>query len=86
MSYIKGKSDEEKSKNNALRQSRYRAKKLRAIDETADKQKICEFYMKRPEGYEVDHIIPLSKGGKHHQDNLQYLTKDENRKKGNRWS
>ena len=32
--------------------------------------------------HEVDHIIPISKGGLHHQDNLQILTMTENRKKG----
>lgn len=34
--------------------------------------------------YDVDHIIPLSKGGLHHQDNLQILLKCLNRKKGNK--
>jgi 5-methylcytosine-specific restriction endonuclease McrA len=34
-----------------------------------------------PEGYEVDHIIALSKDGPHHQDNLQYLPAMKNRKK-----
>ena len=33
--------------------------------------------------HEVDHIIPVSKGGLHHQDNLQILTRTENRKKSN---
>lgn len=32
--------------------------------------------------HEVDHIIPIAKGGLHHQDNLQILTMIENRKKG----
>lgn len=32
--------------------------------------------------HEVDHIIPIAKGGLHHQDNLQILTVTENRKKG----
>jgi 5-methylcytosine-specific restriction endonuclease McrA len=34
--------------------------------------------------YEVDHKIPLSKGGKHHYENLQILTRIENRKKYNK--
>ena len=32
--------------------------------------------------HEVDHIIPIHKGGLHHQNNLQILTRTENRKKG----
>ncbi len=32
--------------------------------------------------YEVDHIIPICKGGLHHPDNLQILTMEENRRKG----
>ena len=32
--------------------------------------------------YHVDHIKPLSKGGLHHQDNLQILTATENLRKG----
>jgi 5-methylcytosine-specific restriction endonuclease McrA len=32
--------------------------------------------------HEVDHIIPIAKGGLHHQDNLQIITMNENRKKG----
>jgi hypothetical protein len=34
--------------------------------------------------HEVDHIIPLSKDGLHHQDNLQVLTESENRRKYNK--
>ena len=70
--------------NNAARQSRYRAKQYKVLDSTADKQKIKLIYKNCPDGYEVDHIIPLSKGGKHHEDNLQYLTKEDNRRKNNR--
>jgi len=71
---------------NAARQARYRARHgyNRAYAPGADKEVIEIIYQNRPEGYEVDHIIPLSKGGLHHQDNLQYLTVLENRQKGNR--
>ena len=46
-----------------------------------EKKLIGKFYKNCPEGYEVDHIIPISKGGLHQLSNLQYLTKEENRKK-----
>lgn len=71
-------------RNNAARQSLYRAKKYRVLSPDADLQKVKEIYKNCPEGYEVDHIIPLSKGGAHHQDNLQYLLKEENRRKSNK--
>jgi 5-methylcytosine-specific restriction endonuclease McrA len=51
------------------------------------KKQIREFYNNCPKGFEVDHIIPI-KGdginGLHVIHNLQYLTKEENRRKGNR--
>ena len=34
--------------------------------------------------HHVDHIIPISKGGQHHPDNLQILTAEENLKKGSK--
>lgn len=45
---------------------------------------IKQFYMHRPKGYHVDHVVPLSKGGLHHLSNLQYLTAEENLRK-NAW-
>ncbi len=39
------------------------------------------------EPYEVDHIRPLSKGGRHHPSNLVVMRRDLNRRKGGRrWS
>ena len=49
-----------------------------------DKKAIGEFYRRCPEGYEVDHIIPVSRGGKHVLSNLQYLTREGNRRKKNK--
>lgn len=46
-----------------------------------EKAMIRRFYMDCPKGYAVDHIIPLSKGGRHSLDNMQWLTKSLNSKK-----
>jgi hypothetical protein len=48
-------------------------------------ENINDFYINCPPGYEVDHIQPIAKGGKHVLSNLQYLTKEENRKKMSNW-
>lgn len=55
----------------------------------ADKIKLIWFYEEAKRltlvtgiKHEVDHIIPVSKGGLHHQDNLQVLPWAENRVKG----
>lgn len=66
--------------------ARRRANMKNALVELTEEEKdsIRNMYINCPEGYEVDHIIPISKGGKHHPDNLQYLTMQENRKKHNK--
>ena len=55
--------------NNAKR----RAAKLNAMTDTSCIKAIASIYRNCPEGYHVDHIVPLNKKGKHHQDNLCYL-------------
>jgi 5-methylcytosine-specific restriction endonuclease McrA len=62
----------------------YRARKKKAIPANADLDLIKKIYECAPEGYQIDHIIPLSKGGLHHQDNLQYLPSRDNQSKNNR--
>ena len=52
----------------------------------ADMDKIREIYVNRPDGYHVDHIIPLRGklvSGLHVENNLQYLPAQENMRKHN---
>ena len=63
------------------RSAKYRAALRAQTPDDANMEKIAEIYKNCPKGYEVDHIIPINKGGLHHQDNLQYLTVKENRSK-----
>lgn len=62
----------------------YRAKLRNQTPIDADRLAIKDFYLKCSSGYEVDHIVPISKGGLHTLDNLQYLTIKENRSKSNK--
>ena len=58
--------------------AKYSANKKSQTPTDADLVLIKEIYANCPKGMEVDHIIPISLGGVHHQDNLQYLTPEEN--------
>ena len=53
-----------------------------------EKVQIKDFYLNCPEGYHVDHIIPLqgeNVSGLHVLANLQYLTIQDNKIKGNKY-
>lgn len=55
----------------------------------ANLEAIAEIYNNRPEGYHVDHIIPLNGKnvcGLHVETNLQYLTVEENLSKKNKFN
>ncbi len=84
----KYKTDEERS--DAVRKSvravsaNYRARLRNQTPPEADLVAIKKMYAECPEGYEVDHIIPISKGGLHILENLQYLPASENRRKSNK--
>lgn len=60
---------------------RYHARKKYQTPVGEDLAAIKQFYLDCPAGYEVDHIIPISKNGPHALSNLQYLLKDDNRRK-----
>lgn len=66
----------------------YYARKYNQMPLWADRNKIKEIYLNCPEGYHVDHIIPL-KGkvvsGLHVPENLQYLPAKENMMKRNKY-
>lgn len=65
-----------------------RAQKLHATPKWAQLEQIKQFYKNKPEGYHVDHIIPLQSKlvcGLHVLENLQYLPATENLKKSNKF-
>lgn len=67
---------------------RHKAEKLKRTPPWADIEAIKQFYLNCPEGYEVDHIIPLrgkNVSGFHTLENLQYLKSEVNRKKSNKF-
>lgn len=67
----------------------YKRRLRLAMPKWADKNAIREIYRNRPDGMHVDHIIPLrgeNVCGLHVVNNLQYLPKEENMKKSNRFN
>jgi hypothetical protein len=65
---------------------RIRAVKLNRLPRWADEQAIEKVFRDAPDGYEIDHIIPLqaaNASGLHIASNLQYLTTKENGRKHN---
>jgi hypothetical protein len=73
-------------KQRAAREAKRRACKLQRTPTWADIDAIKRFYIDCPEGYHVDHILPLQGklvSGFHVLSNLQYLTAHENLSKSN---
>jgi len=79
------------SRNKAKQLAKYNFEKAEKIKRTppwVDKQELDKIYENRPEGHHVDHIVPLrgkNISGLHVPWNLQYLTAEENMRKGNRY-
>ena len=77
---------------NRAKVAKYKAAKLQRIPVwiTKDELNMMQFfYIKCPEGFDVDHIVPLqgrNVSGLHVLSNLQYLTKEENGRKANKFS
>ena len=78
-----------RDKVNATKKAR-QMKIRNAMPPDADKDKILEFYTRSTFLNDlygctltVDHVIPIDKGGLHHQDNLQLLTGSMNSSKNN---
>ena len=72
----------------AAKSAKYRASKLQRTPVWSNLEEIKEIYKNCPEGYHVDHEIPLQGelvSGLHIPENLQYLTATENLSKGNRF-
>lgn len=66
----------------------YAATKLGATPKWANLDKIKEIYKNCPDGMHVDHIIPLRGElvcGLHVENNLQYLSPNQNRIKSNKF-
>lgn len=64
--------------------SMYRARKREQTCDCCEQREFTDVYYNTPDGYVVDHIIPLNRGGLHCLDNLQYLTVYDNSAKGDK--
>jgi 5-methylcytosine-specific restriction endonuclease McrA len=71
-------------RNRRASQAKRRAAVRGSTAEKAVAALIAAIYRACPPGYEVDHVLPLSRGGRHCPSNLQYLTREENMRKGAR--
>lgn len=70
------------------RNSEYRCRRIKRVPKWSESKAIREVYRMCPEGYHVDHVIPLQGklvSGLHVLANLQYLEASDNIKKSNKF-
>src|SRR5512135_2855440 len=90
ISGIAGKKRYESSEKGKLARKKAMQRRMERMKEASkeltdeEKNEIEEFYQKKPFGMHVDHIIPISKRGKHCLSNLQYVPPKENYEKAAR--
>ena len=76
-------------KKRAANEAKRRASKLERTVAWSDTERIKQFYEDCPDGYHVDHIVPLQGervSGLHTIDNLQYLLASKNMSKSNKFN
>lgn len=76
-----------KNVNTTYYNAKRRAEQRQAIPPWANLNKIKQIYENCPKGYHVDHIFPLNGEnccGLHVETNLQYLSAEDNMRKGNK--
>ena len=74
--------------NYQVRNAQYSKRLTERTPAWANKEKILKIYTNCPKGHHVDHIIPLNGktvSGLHVEGNLQYLTKENNLRKNNKF-
>jgi hypothetical protein len=69
-------------KNRAAQVKRDTQKRTATTTDAAELAMIQQFYAECPEGYQVDHVMPLALGGRHELANLQWLEESLNKAKG----
>ena len=87
--YCKVCQSKETSRSQPARQAKYKASGIARVVGWSDLEKISAFYAGCPEGYHVDHIVPLqgiNVSGLHVLNNLQYLTAEDNIRKNNKFA